>query len=63
MTAPDTNLKKQKKRHAGPLIGFVAVVVFAGIILFAFLTFQADPTTDGDPIADAEPEEAVTVTE
>ncbi|MEM7709429.1 MAG: hypothetical protein AAF264_01495 [Pseudomonadota bacterium] len=43
MSAPDTNIKKQEKRHAGPLIGIGAGVVFAGILLFAFLSFQVDP--------------------
>ncbi|MEM7490543.1 MAG: hypothetical protein AAF390_15600 [Pseudomonadota bacterium] len=49
MSAPDTNLKKQEKRHAGPLIGIGAGLVFAAILLFTFLTFQADPVADGEP--------------
>lgn len=35
MTPPDTNLTKQKRRHAGPLIGIAAVAIIAvGVILF-----------------------------
>lgn len=35
MSSPDTNLKKQKRRHRGPLIGMAVVAVFAiGLILF-----------------------------
>ncbi|MGB3554981.1 MAG: hypothetical protein WBA25_10110 [Jannaschia sp.] len=48
MSAPDTNIEKQKKRHAGPLIGIGAGVVFAAILLFAFLSFQAGPVEDGE---------------
>ncbi len=29
MSAPDTNLNKQTRRHRGPLIGMAIVVVFA----------------------------------
>lgn len=38
MTAPDTNLKKQAKRHRGPLIGIIVVVLLAGGLLFWMLT-------------------------
>lgn len=35
MSAPDTNIEKQKRRHRGPLIGMAVVVIFAlGLILF-----------------------------
>jgi hypothetical protein len=35
MSPPDTNLKKQKRRHRGPLIGMALAVVFGvGIILY-----------------------------
>ena len=30
MTAPDTNLNKQKKRHKGPLIGMAVAVNCGG---------------------------------
>lgn len=46
MSAPDTNLDKQKKRHAGPLVGITAGLVFAAILLFAYLTFVATPEDD-----------------
>lgn len=49
MSAPDTNIEKQEKRHAGPLIGMAAGVVFAAILLVAFLTMQAGPD---DEVAD-----------
>jgi hypothetical protein len=36
MSAPKTNLKKQSRRHAGPLIG-MAVVAIAGVGLITWL--------------------------
>lgn len=35
MSAPDTNIKKQERRHIVPLIGIALVVIFGiGIIVF-----------------------------
>ena len=35
MTPPDANLKKQERRHFGPLIGMAVVVIFGiGIIVY-----------------------------
>ncbi|MEX3314679.1 hypothetical protein [Sulfitobacter sp. PS-8MA] len=35
MSPPDTNLKKQERRHIGPLIGIALVVIFGvGIIVY-----------------------------
>ncbi|KUP94656.1 hypothetical protein [Tritonibacter horizontis] len=35
MSAPDTNLNKQKRRHRGPLIGIGLVAIFGvGLILY-----------------------------
>ena len=47
MSAPRTNIEKQEKRHAGPLIGIAACIVFAIIIVFAYITFQAGPVEEG----------------
>lgn len=32
MSAPNTNLEKQKRRHWPVLIGFVVVALFAGLV-------------------------------
>ncbi|UWQ16244.1 hypothetical protein [Jannaschia sp. M317] len=48
MSAPDTNLDRQKKRHAGPLIGIGAGVVFAGILIFVYVTSLAEPVGTGE---------------
>ncbi len=37
MSAPDTNLEKQKRRHRGPLIGMALGVLFVGVI-FLWMT-------------------------
>jgi hypothetical protein len=42
MSAPDTNVETQKKKHAGPLIGIVGGLVLAAILLVAFLFFVTD---------------------
>lgn len=34
MSSPETNVDKQVKRHKGPLIGIIAVIVFAGLMAF-----------------------------
>ena len=53
MTPPDANLKKQERRHIGPLIGMAAVVIFGiGIIVYWM----------GEEVATA-PEEADTAIE
>jgi len=37
MSAPDTNIDKQKKRHAGSLIGMGAAAAIAAILLIIYL--------------------------
>ncbi|WP_308914919.1 hypothetical protein [Jannaschia sp. LMIT008] len=59
MSAPNTNLEKQEKRHAGPLIGITACIVFAAIIITAYFGFIAAPAEDGAVDAGA----AVTATD
>lgn len=46
MTAPNTNVEKQAKRHRGPLVGIVVVIVFA--IIMAFVWAGGDDLTDDD---------------
>lgn len=61
MSAPKTNIEKQKKNHIWPIIGIVAVVL---LVLAGFLIWFADETDDpvmpgGDtntPIQPAEPQ-------
>ena len=45
MSAPDTNLEKQERRHRGPLIGMAIAVIFAGILGFIFLADGGDEIT------------------
>ncbi|KFI31490.1 hypothetical protein CN97_10850 [Haematobacter massiliensis] len=49
MSAPNTNIEKQTRRHRGPLIGMMLVVIFAvGIIFFWLARDTANaPGPDG----------------
>ena len=48
MSAPDTNIDKQKKRHAGPIVGITAGLVFVALCLIAYLVYTSSPGTEGD---------------
>ncbi|WP_371154220.1 hypothetical protein [Jannaschia sp. 2305UL9-9] len=62
MSAPDTNLDRQKKRHAGPLIGIGAGVIFAIILIFAYVTYLAEPAGEGEADVVESPEVAAPTT-
>lgn len=50
MSAPQTNIEKQKRRHKGPLIGMALVVVFAvGLIVYWLLEEAANGQSPLDP--------------
>ncbi|MDF0602750.1 hypothetical protein P1J78_18575 [Psychromarinibacter sp. C21-152] len=53
MTPPDTNVKKQQRRHRGPLIGMGLVALFGiGIILYWIaeeVYFAPGPEEPADP--------------
>ncbi|MCE6961664.1 hypothetical protein LAZ40_21770 [Cereibacter sphaeroides] len=40
MSASENNLEKQKRRHRGPLIGIIVVVVFALGLLLWWVTYE-----------------------
>ena len=40
MSAPDTNIDKQKKRHKGPLGGIALALIFAGILFVGYVAFE-----------------------
>lgn len=48
MSAPNTNLEKQKRWHRGPLIGMIAVVIFALSALAYLMLYTADGGTPAD---------------
>ena len=48
MSAPQTNIEKQEKRHAGPLIGITAGIVLAVVLLLAFIFFNTGPVDEGN---------------
>ena len=46
MSAPNTNVEKQSRRHAGPIIGMAAGLAFVVIILIAYFFWIASPSTE-----------------
>ena len=42
MSAPNTNIERQKRRHMGPLLGMVGAVAFALVLFFGYTTFIVD---------------------
>lgn len=51
MSAPQTNIETQQRRHRGPIVGIIAVVIFALGLMFILLM---DTAQDGTPV-DAKP--------
>jgi molybdopterin-guanine dinucleotide biosynthesis protein A len=43
MSAPQTNIDRQKRRHRGPLIGILAGLAFVAILFFFYLGDTATP--------------------
>ena len=50
MSAPDTNISKQKRRHRGPLGGFVVAGVVVSALLIVFLARVLEPTPEDGPV-------------
>ncbi len=48
MSAPDTNIEKQKRRHKGPLIGLVVAILALGLI-FGYSTLIGNDAQAVDP--------------
>ncbi|TGD64007.1 hypothetical protein EYC08_11270 [Tabrizicola sp. WMC-M-20] len=47
MSAPQTNIDKQKRRHRGPLLGMIVVVIAVGIGFVWWLGYEA---AESDPV-------------
>ena len=47
MSAPRTNIKKQGRRHIGPLIGIALSILVAGGLLVGYMAYAVD--TDETP--------------
>ena len=55
MSAPHTDVEKQKKRHKGPLAGIRAVVLWAVVLLvllLAYVLFTGDAPEGADEVID-----------
>ncbi len=57
MSAPDTNIDTQTKRHRPSLVGIAAVVFFAGALLLGLLMWLS---ANGNTPEDTGPQVAVT---
>lgn len=44
MSAPKTNIEKQRRRHLGPLVGMAAVVAFALLLMAVWFMWSARTT-------------------
>ena len=65
MSSPDTNKKKDAKRHKGPLMGMVGVVIFAVVLLgllSIYVFSRGNEPADSTPISE-ETESGAAVTE
>ncbi|NIY72492.1 hypothetical protein HCZ30_08590 [Marivivens donghaensis] len=61
MSAPDTNLKKQEKRHSGPLIGMGIAVAIVVVVFFAWMGGVFSGGMPADTVAPGTDTEATTV--
>jgi hypothetical protein len=43
MSAPDTNLDRQKRRHKAPLVGLAVILVVVGLGFVMFLGDETSP--------------------
>lgn len=50
MSAPQTNIEKQKRWHRGPLVGMAAGLIFVGL-MFLWLTGAFGPDDPAAPVA------------
>jgi hypothetical protein len=50
MSAPQTNIEKQKHWHRGPLVGMAAGILFVGL-MFLWLTGSLGPDEPDAPVA------------
>ena len=54
MSAPDTNLEKQARRHKGPLWGMLTGVAVVALLLLGYLIWVAEEgDTPGDTRSEA----------
>jgi hypothetical protein len=55
MSAPETNVEKQARRHRGPLVGIAVAVLIAGLALIGLgLLNASDETPEAPPAAVAD---------
>ncbi|MEJ6396716.1 hypothetical protein [Yoonia sp. 208BN28-4] len=61
MSAPQTDVEKQAKRHKGPLAGIMIGLIVAGLLFVGYITWlsynsdEPDATTPAEVLSDEEP--------
>lgn len=48
MSAPNTDVSRQAKKHWVPLVGIAAVLVFVGVILVSWLVWEGGQAQQSD---------------
>ncbi|MGJ8625508.1 MAG: hypothetical protein ACSHXB_01000 [Sulfitobacter sp.] len=48
MSAPDTNVEKQERRHKVPLLGMKGVVILAVVLIAGLILYTAAQSDDGE---------------
>ncbi|MGJ8618036.1 MAG: hypothetical protein ACSHWS_14435 [Sulfitobacter sp.] len=63
MSAPDTDLEKQERRHKAPLLGMKSIIIFAALMLVALVLYTMSQSDDGETeaVSDSVPTVDVTV--
>jgi hypothetical protein len=46
MSAPQTNVERQKRRHRGPLIGIILGLIVVAVMFFGFIGDTVTPETE-----------------
>lgn len=59
MSAPQTNIERQKRNHRGPLIGIIASLALVAILFFVFV---GDATSPESSLLGEGPIEAAPIT-
>lgn len=49
MSAPRTNIEKQRRRHVGPLVGLTIILVAVSLLFFGYMAYHADTDETPEP--------------
>ncbi len=55
MSAPDTNVEKQARRHKTPLLGIAGSLIFAGVAAAVIVVFLVGYSSEAEDVNPVEP--------